>query len=398
MKIKLILIFIIFSVSYSIQAQTTFTFDSVFSKSPLLTKITHQYQKYKLQIIYTQIDRDATGTPHFTTHTFHLDSSNYFYCASLVKLPCAILALEKTKALRIYSQTIMFTDSSNACQHTVKIDTTSKNNYPSVAQYIKRMALVSDNFAYSRIYEFLGTDYIHQRLNELGYPNIRIVHRFDGGCVGKENTNTNTVVFYDDKLKPIASVPNQISEINYKHPLGNVKIGNAYINSKNKKVNEPKDFSYMNYMSLENTHSILQRIIFNDYLPFEKRYNLINDDRKMLIQYLTQYPRESSYPTYNKSYYDSYKKYFLFGDSKKNITDSDIKITNIVGQSYGFMSDCAYITNEKKSIEFMLSAVIYTNEDGVINDGKYEYNSIALPFLAELGRQIYRYEENRKIK
>lgn len=151
-------------------------------------------------------------------------------------------------------------------------------------------------------------------------------------------------------------------------------------------------------MSLDNTHSILQRLIFNDYLPFEKRYNIINDDRKMLIQYLTQYPRESSYPTYNKSYYDSYKKYFLFGDSKKNITDSDIKITNIVGQSYGFMSDCAYITNEKKSIEFMLSAVIYTNEDGVINDGKYEYNSIALPFLAELGRQIYRYEENRKIK
>ncbi len=396
MKIKFI--FIILSISLSTQAQTTFSFDTIFFKNPLLTKVAQHYQKYKLQIIYTQIDRDASGAPHFTTHTFHLDSSNYFYCASLVKLPCAILALEKTKALRIYSQTIMFTDSSNACQHAVKIDTTAKNNYPSVAQYIKRMALVSDNFAYSRIYEFLGTDYIHQRLKELGYPNIRIVHRFDGGCVGNENTNTNAVVFYDDNLKPIASVPNQVSETQYAHPLGNVKVGRAYINSKNKKINEPKDFSKMNYMSLENTHSILQRLIFNDYLPFEKRYEMINDDRKMLIQYLTQYPRESSHPTYNKTYYDSYKKYFLYGDSKKTITDTDIKITNIVGQSYGFMADCAYIINEKKGIEFMLSAVIYTNEDGVINDGKYEYNSIALPFLAELGRQIYSYEENRKVK
>ena len=45
----------------------------------------------------------------------------------------------------------MLTDSANACQHKVNIDTTSINGYPSVAQYIKRMALVSDNFAYSRI-------------------------------------------------------------------------------------------------------------------------------------------------------------------------------------------------------------------------------------------------------
>ena len=43
----------------------------------------------------------------------------------------------------------------------------------------------------------------------------------------------------------------------------------------------------------------------------------------------------------------------------------------------------------------MLSAVIYANEDGVINDGKYEYNTIALPFLAELGRQIYDFELKR---
>jgi hypothetical protein len=75
--------------------------------------------------------------------------------------------------------------------------------------------------------------------------------------------------------------------------------------------------------------------------------------------------------------------------------NDDIKITNIVGQSYGFMVDCAYIQNKKDDVEFMLSAVIYTNKDEIINDGKYEYNSIALPFLAELGRQIYDFELKR---
>jgi hypothetical protein len=86
----------------------------------------------------------------------------------------------------------------------------------------------------------------------------------------------------------------------------------------------------------------------------------------------------------------------MFGDSKKPITSDNIKITNIVGQSYGFMVDCAYIQNKKENVEFMLSAVIYTNEDEILNDGKYEYNTIALPFLAEFGRQIYAFELKKK--
>ncbi len=60
------------------------------------------------------------------------------------------------------------------------------------------------------------------------------------------------------------------------------------------------------------------------------------------------------------------------------------------------MIDCAYIHNKKENIEFLLSAVIYTNQNQIINDGKYEYNTIALPFLAELGRQIYDFELKRK--
>ncbi len=153
----------------------------------------------------------------------------------------------------------------------------------------------------------------------------------------------------------------------------------------------------MNYIPLENIHSMLQRLIFNDYLPNEQRYDMIDDDRQFLIEQLTLYPRQSTHPTYNcKTYYDSYKKYFMFGDSKKPITSDNIKITNIVGQSYGFMVDCAYIQNKKENVEFMLSAVIYTNEDEILNDGKYEYNTIALPFLAELGRQIYAFELKKK--
>lgn len=377
-------------------AQSSFSFDSLLKKKPVLRKVAANPAKYRLQIIYTQIKHDAQGKPSFKNFLYHVDSTNYFYCASLVKLPCSIIAMEKLNDLKLDKETILFTDSANACQRSVKKDTTSVSGYPSVAQYIRRMFLVSDNAAYGRVYEFLGVDYLHDRLVELGYKHMRIVHRFDGGCKGSGNLITNPVSFYDKDLKLLYEQKQGLPLRNYTNTIGTFKVGKAYYNAQNKRVNEPKDFTNMNYMSLQNVHSLLQRLVFNEYYPSSQQYHIDRNQQQFMIQYLTMLPRESSHPSYNASYFDSYKKYFIYGDSKNPITDKDLKITNIVGQSYGFMVDCAYIHNEKEKVEFMLSTVIYANEDEVINDGKYEYNSLALPFLAELGRQVYQYELRKK--
>ena len=393
---KLIYFFSCLIISTSLFSQQVL-FDSILNTKSILKTVSTDARTFGLQIIYTQIKRDSLGIPTFKNFTYHLDSTNYFYPASLVKLPCSILALEKLNTLHLRKEAYMFTDSSYTCQHKVKIDSTALNGFPSIAHYIKRMCLVSDNFAYGRVYEFLGVDYLHTRLAHLGYSNIRIRHRFDGGCIELQHLTTNAVSFYDEKLNIIYSQKQQVSKNKYVHPLGTVKIGKAYITADNKRINEPKDFSQMNYLSLQNCHALLQRLIFNDYYPKENQFQISLDDQRFLVNYLTIYPRESNDPIYNpKTYHDSYKKYFMYGDSKKTIVDSTIKITNIVGQSYGFMADCAYIQNKNKKIEFILSAVIYTNKDQILNDGKYEYSLIALPFLAELGRQMYNFELGRK--
>lgn len=377
-------------------AQAVFPFDSLLKQKPVLQKVAASPGKYRLQIIYTQITRNSAGQPSFRHFYYRVDSTNYFYCASLVKLPCAILAMEKLNDLKLDPETILFTDSANACQRSVRRDTTAINGYPSIAQYIRRMFLVSDNAAYGRVYEFLGADYLYDRLANLGYRHARIVHRFDGGCQGTDNLITNPVSFYSKDLKLLYHQEQGLPLRNYNNPLGPFKVGKAYYNARNKRVDTPKDFTNMNYLSLQNIHSMLQRLVFNEHYPVAQQYHISRSQQQFMLQYLTMLPRESSHPSYDRSYHDSYKKYFVYGDSKKPIADQDLKITNIVGQSYGFMVDCAYIHNEKAKVEFLLSAVIYANEDEVINDGKYEYNSLALPFLAELGRQVYHYELKRK--
>jgi hypothetical protein len=356
-------------------------------------KILKNVNRYEVQIIYTQVHRDKNNQPSLKHYTYRL-GKNYFYPASLVKLPCSILALEKLNDLSIQGldmNTAMLTDSSKSCPLSVKQDTTSENKLPSIAHYIKRMLLVSDNFSYNRIYEFLGQEHISKRLQELGYNNARIVHSFDGGC--PDGKQTSAVSFVDTNGDTIYRQPEQPNNRTWRHPLGTVNKGRAHLDNKDRYIKTPKDYTNMNYLPLQDVHNMVISVIFPELLPKEQRPNLTKDDLDFLRTHMGMYPRESDFPQYDpKKYEDSHKKYLLYGTHHKPIESDSVRIFNIVGQSYGDLSDCAYIRDKEKGIEFFLSAVIYVNSDGVINDGKYDYKTIGFPFMADLGRLFYEYE------
>lgn len=357
-------------------------------------------EKYEVQIIYTQINRDKNNVPSFDQYTFRLDPKKYFYAASLVKLPCSALALEKLNKQNIpelTKNTRMQTDSAAVCQKTVIQDSTAFQNIPTIAQYIKRMLLISDNDAYGRVYEFLGQQYFNEELWKKGYSDIRITHRFDAGCSTSHNRSTNPVSFYDSQGKCVYRQAMQTNSTELSNPFGPVKKGKGYIDKNGKLLMQPKEYTYMNNLSLQDINDVLKSIIFPAAVEEKRRFDLKKEDYEFLYTYLSMYPRESDYPKYAmKDFEDSYKKYFMYGTCHKKIESDSIRIFNVVGQSYGYLSDCAYIVNFDRKIEFMLSAVIYVNEDGIINDGKYEYKAIGFPFLAELGKSFYIYELKRK--
>jgi hypothetical protein len=123
------------------------------------------------------------------------------------------------------------------------------------------------------------------------------------------------------------------------------------------------------------------------------------NDYQLLYQYMSQFPRESGFPAYDqKEFYDSYVKFFLFGTEKDAEIPGHIRIFNKVGWSYGFLTDVAYVVDLKNQVEFFLSATIYCNEDEILNDDKYDYETIGLPFLERLGQVVYEYELGRKKK
>ena len=63
-----------------------------------------------------------------------------------------------------------------------------------------------------------------------------------------------------------------------------------------------------------------------------------------------------------------------------------------------FLIDAAYFADYNNNVEFMLSAVIHCNSDGIFNDDKYDYDSVGFPFMKHLGDVIYNYELKRNKK
>ena len=353
--------------------------------------------QYRIQILYTQINRDKNNTPHFKEYSYRLNANEYFYPASTVKFPLSVLALEKLNNLKITglnkASTAIY-DSVTARQETIYNNPYAIDGRQTIEQAIKEVLVVSDNNAANRLYEFLGQEYIHSQLANKGYPEVYIRNRLELGRTPLENRQTQSVQFYDANNKLIYTQPAQNNTS--KLPYYNVLIGNGYLNGQDSLINAPLNFSEKNRISLSDLHHIMQSVIFPDQTASKQRFNLSNEDRKFLLQWMHTTPTESSYPTYDSSeYYPAYAKFIMLG-SEKGPIPSNIKIFSKAGDAYGFLLDNTYIIDTDAKVEFMLSAVIYVNADGILNDNTYDYRTIGLPFMKNLGNTIYKYELSRK--
>lgn len=360
--------------------------------------VLQQPSAYRLQIIYTQINRDKRNRPTFVHYYFNYDPALYFNPASMVKMPLTFLALEKLTTLNkkgVDKYTTIQFDSSQTWQRKLYEDTTAKDLRPTIAHLIKRAFLISENDPYNRLYQFTGQGEANRSLHQKGYTGARITRQFLG-LTPEQNRHTNAVRFVNTKGKTIYAQPPAYNTDSFDFSR-TIKLGKGYLNRNDSLVNEPFDFTQHNAVPLGDLQQMLQSVLFPAFVPGKQSFNLSKDDYRFLYRYLSQYPSETPDPKYDTTkFYDSYVKFF-FRDSTYKMPEN-VRVFNKVGWSYGFLTDVSYVADFTNNVEFMLAATLYVNSDGILNDDKYEYNSIGHPFLYQLGQIIYRHELNRKGK
>jgi hypothetical protein len=332
--------------------------------------------EFEIQIIYTQVLRDKNNKVRFKDFSYNLNAENYFYPASTVKFPIAILALEKLNTIDNTSVNTQYTIEGNP-------------NKLRFSEEISKVFAVSDNEASTNLLEFIGFDYLNENMLSKGLKPFRVSHRLSGQNPRDLATKPITLYKNDGAVLNLPSINNKPS-VSLK--INNLKKGIGYLKN-DSLVNKPFDFSNKNYYPLKTLHNTMKRIVFPEKFRISERFNISEKDREFILFSMQNLPKNSGYNA--KEYYDGYCKFFMFGDTKENIPDN-IKIYNKVGFAYGTLIDCAYIVDVENKTEFIISATLIVNKDKIFNDNNYEYDAVGLPFLAELGRQLY--STNLKIK
>lgn len=345
------------------------------SQDPKIKTVMDNLEAHEVQIRYTQIDR-RNDSIIFTDYDFQVDENNYFYPASTVKFPAAVAALEKLNEIDSLSMNTQFFVEGDSVQTTF-------------AKAISEIFAVSDNAANNRLVEFLGQDDLNERMMHRKVSPIRIAHRLSTS--NADDVTTKPLIFYLNDSTTSLSKPIINSPIN-PLDLNRIRKGIGFIADESYQQG-PFDFSLKNYYPIKAQSALLKRIIFPEVFPKEQRFNLSDNQHKYLLTAMQTLPPKLGYDP--DEFYDSYVKFFIFGDNTDPMPNH-IKIYNKVGYAYGTLTDCAYIKDTKNNIDFMVTATILVNSNGIFNDNNYEYDEVGIPFLAQLGRELYQMELARK--
>ena len=364
------------------------------SQEPAIEGVLSNLEAHEIQILYTKIDRNTTGTPSFESFGFQENPNQYFYPASTVKMTVAILALQKIRELqsegiKIISESPMqltFEDGRIQSQ-----DSTHPNSELTISHLIKKIFLVSDNQAYNYLFDFVGRDYANEVIHNIGIPDFQLSHKFSGPSTSELSPS---FVFFNPKGEIIYSQKPIVPEQNVQNnSLSGILKGKGYVHQ-GEVISEGMDFSKKNYASIQALNQILERVIFPEVFSTKEQFQLTPEDYDFLRYWMSRYPTEVESPYYDrKTYFDSYCKFFIYGDTE-GIMNDEIRIFNKVGSAYGTTTDVAYI-RDNAGIEFLLTATILTNSNEIFNDNQYEIDALGIPFLAAVGREIYRFEKNR---
>jgi hypothetical protein len=261
-----------------------------------------------------------------------------------------------------------------------------------IAQELRKMALISDNQAFNRFYDLVGHDRLNVSMHELGLESVVINHRLsDSGTVPDVRASA-AATFFPPGAEPII-LPARPSTMVLTNRARGLQVGRGFMKD-GRLINQPMDFTTGNGISLMDLQDLLIKLARPDIDLGTPPLKLAAAHRAWLLRAMTEYPRESTNPVYSApEFTDDYCKMLLPGIRRvfpATAPGKRIEITAKIGQAYGFSIENSYVRNPQNGRAVFVSAVIYTNARGILNSDQYEYDTVALPFYADLGELVAR--------
>lgn len=365
---------------------------AILGSSPELRTAVAQAEGRRLQIVLGLIEEAPDGRRQLRQIEFRA-GAEYFYPASAVKLFAAIAALERLEELRRETGLELTVDTPLA-YHPLFDGEALESADPSnlhggtitLRHEIRKLFLVSDNESFNKLYEWVGQDRLAAMLARVGLGEARLVHRLSEARSAEENRRVPRIDLVGEGFAH--SLPERISAPLPPPPvMPGLEIGSAHL-ANDQRIDRPMDFAGKNRVALADLQRGLCKVVRRDLDCGGAGFDLSEPHRALLLEAMSQFPRESANPRYDPvEYPDSTGKLLLEGLERAAAKDR-FRIFAKYGQAYGFTTENAWVVDLASGRSFFLAATIYTNQDGVLNDDLYEYATVARPFYVALGEAL----------
>ena len=356
---------------------------SSFRKNDFLKEIIKEKEDYEIQILLTKIDQ-YNSKVDFQEYKYQLDDNKYFYPASTIKLPIVVLTLKKINELRSKGSEITLKSKIILNYKDDYSELVIRDSITSFQNLIADVFLVSDNSASNILIDFIGYNYFNHEMENAGFDKTYLNHKFN-----PDPYVNSTWQISDLDNNIISSINDNQKIIKADEKTNGLEKGERRY-FKGEILDESLNFSEKNRSSITDMHNLIKYIFYPEIFDSTNTFNLNVEDYDFLRYWMSRFTYEDIGEKFigDEKFFETYNKFFIHGD-EQSVSNEQIRVYNKIGQAYGTSIDNGLIKNYQDNIEFILTATIYTNKNKVINDNLYEYDDIAVPFLAKLSRAIY---------
>lgn len=356
------------------------------------------HEEHRLQLCVAEVVERPDGSLALERSTLG-DLGVYFYPASSIKTAAAVAGLELLNRWNAERGTAFGLSTELVIEPLFEGEARQEAD-PSnraggritVGHELRKLSIVSDNEAYNRFYELVGQDRLDACLERAGFPSFHLVHRLSEARSLEENRRFPAMVLLDPVGEERLELPARECEPLAERPAPRGLEAGVGHQVGDEVVDGPFRFHDKNRVDLVELQDFLVELVRPEVDTGRRGFpGLTVEQRAFLLEAMVELPRESANPTYDpKHYTDDYVKFLLPG-LRRVLPPERIRVWNKVGLAYGFTIENAYVEDAATGRGFFVAAVLYTNPNGIVNDGRYAYDEVAFPFHANLGETLGRH-------
>ncbi len=345
--------------------------------------------RYRVQLLVTTFS-PRTGEADAIAEYRYRPDAEFIYVASAIKTFGSVAALLTLQRLQAEGHPVDLDTPMAWCLEGQRFcHTRDKTNVESGAitlgHELRKIHLVSNNYAFNRVYEFVGHHDLNTLTWRLGFPSVRIRHRMQDSFDEATRRTTPRIEFRPEGHEPVV-IDRRVSELELEPAPVDTRVGTRHVDGGGEVVQSPKDFANHNYTTLLDLHRLTLALTRPEH-PDAPELQLTAEHRDFLLEAMEDHPSNSQNPVYERD--QAHLRYKLL---LKGILDvlplRRIHYVGKPGRAFGFHVDTAYIEDRETGRAMAVTVAIHANFDQLVEYSPRVYSKISRPFFRSLGETL----------